>query len=281
MLNFGNRETQRRRENCFISTPSPLSGNLVKYIKIIMLGFALLLVSTDTYAQRKKKPKGKSEAQVIKQLKASKSELVDATKELKASLEKQLPFLEDDVKRASEDLERIKPLLLSGSVSVKEVKGKEQALADAQSKLEEKRKEIAAQVTQIDNIIAEAKALDQVARMPVLRMGGYQATSALIRFNGPAHWVLADAAKVQSFFVSQFHRALPVSAFGQTATHNNLGFDHSNSMDVAVHPDSAEGQALMSYLRSAGIPFIAFRQAVPGSATGAHIHVGYPSHRIR
>jgi hypothetical protein len=52
-------------------------------------------------------------------------------------------------------------------------------------------------------------------------------------------------------------------------------------MDVAVHPDSAEGAALMSYLRSQGIPFIAFRQAVAGSATGAHIHIGYPSHRIR
>ena len=103
----------------------------------------------------------------------------------------------------------------------------------------------------------------------------------MIRYNGPAHWVLSDAAKVQSFFVSQFRRALPVSAFGQTATHNHLGFDHSNALDVAVHPDSAEGQALMSYLRGAGIPFIAFRQAVPGSATGAHIHIGYPSHRIR
>jgi hypothetical protein len=277
MLNFGNIEIRRRSENRFTCAPS----RLFRFIEIMIISFALILVSADAYAQSRKKSKGKSEAQVVKELKASKSELVNATKELKASLEKQLPFLEVDVKRASEDLERVKPLLLSGSVSIKEVKDKEQSLADAKSKLEEKRKEIAAQETQIGNILAEAKALDQVARMPALRMGGYQATSALIRYNGPAHWVLADAAKVQGFFVSQFHRALPVSAFGQTATHNHLGFDHSNSMDVAVHPDSAEGQALMSYLRSAGIPFIAFRQAVPGSATGAHIHVGYPSHRIR
>jgi hypothetical protein len=73
---------------------------------------------------------------------------------------------------------------------------------------------------------------------------------------------------------------MPISAFGQTAVHDQLGFDHRNAMDVAVSPDSAEGQALMGYLRSAGIPFIAFRYAVRGSATGAHIHVGYPSHRI-
>ena len=258
-----------------------MPSRLTNYLKIILLSLALLLASGEAQSQGKKKPKGKSVAQATKDLKASKANLVDATKELKASLEKELPFLENDVKRATEELEKVKQLLPLGIVSERDVKGKEEALASAKSKLELKRKDIASQETQIGNILAEAKALDQVLRMPALRIGGYQATSALIRYNGPAHWVLADAAKVQSFFVSQFHRALPVSAFGQTATHDHLRFDHSNSMDVALHPDSAEGQALMSYLRSAGIPFIAFRQAVPGSATGAHIHVGYPSHRIR
>ncbi|MGH9825308.1 MAG: hypothetical protein ACREDR_18920, partial [Blastocatellia bacterium] len=53
-----------------------------------------------------------------------------------------------------------------------------------------------------------------------------------------------------------------------------------DAMDVAVQPDSPRGEALMEYLRKAGIPFIAFRHAVPGSATGAHIHIGKPSHRI-
>jgi hypothetical protein len=45
-------------------------------------------------------------------------------------------------------------------------------------------------------------------------------------------------------------------------------------MDVAVHPDNCEGRALMEYLRRAGIPFLAFRNKVAGSATGAHIHIG-------
>ena len=48
-------------------------------------------------------------------------------------------------------------------------------------------------------------------------------------------------------------------------------------MDVALHPDSNEGRSLLSYLRQGGIPFIAFRSAVPGAATGAHIHIGSPS----
>lgn len=103
----------------------------------------------------------------------------------------------------------------------------------------------------------------------------------MIRFNGIGNWALANASQVQNFFATRFNRALPISAFGQSAVHDRLGFDHRNSIDVAVHPDTAEGQALMAYLRGAGIPFLAFRGAVPGSATGAHLHIGYPSRRIR
>jgi hypothetical protein len=84
---------------------------------------------------------------------------------------------------------------------------------------------------------------------------------------------------IKSFFVSKFGRTLPVSAFGQTRLHSRLGFDHRNGVDVALNPDSAEGRALLGKLRGFGVPFIAFRHAIPGVATGAHIHVGKPSHR--
>jgi hypothetical protein len=52
-------------------------------------------------------------------------------------------------------------------------------------------------------------------------------------------------------------------------------------MDVGLHPDSAEGRALVKYLREANIPFLTFRGAVPGVASGPHIHVGRPSPRLR
>ena len=41
-----------------------------------------------------------------------------------------------------------------------------------------------------------------------------------------------------------------------------------------------EGRAFMDYLRAEGIPFIAAWGAIPGSTSGAHIHVGQPSPRI-
>jgi acetyl esterase/lipase len=101
-----------------------------------------------------------------------------------------------------------------------------------------------------------------------------------LRFNGGMLWKLRDVSRIEKFFVETFGRALPISALGQTATHDRLRFDHRDAMDVALHPDSQEGQSLLNFLRQAGIPFVAFRNAVPGSATGAHIHIGKPSARL-
>lgn len=38
-------------------------------------------------------------------------------------------------------------------------------------------------------------------------------------------------------------------------------------------------QAWLAYLRAQGVPFLAFRGARDGEATGAHVHIGDPSPR--
>jgi hypothetical protein len=93
-------------------------------------------------------------------------------------------------------------------------------------------------------------------------------------------WRLTDAAKVKDFFQTTFNRPLPLSSFGQSEIHNRWGLDHRNGMDVNLHPDSPEGRALIDCLRSESIPFLTFRSAIPGVATGPHIHVGNPSPRV-
>jgi len=35
----------------------------------------------------------------------------------------------------------------------------------------------------------------------------------------------------------------------------------------------------LNFLQRNAIPFLAFRGAIPGTATGPHIHIGRPSHR--
>jgi hypothetical protein len=92
-------------------------------------------------------------------------------------------------------------------------------------------------------------------------------------------WSLAEATKVEQFFVSKFKRPLPTTAFGQSDLHTRWGLDHRNGLDVGLHPDSAEGRALIEFLRAESIPFLVFRGPVPGVATGPHIHIGNRSSR--
>jgi len=95
----------------------------------------------------------------------------------------------------------------------------------------------------------------------------------------PTSWSLADSKKVENFFFTKFGRPLPTSAFGQSDIHDRWGLDHRQGLDVGLHPDSREGIVLVDFLRSEKIPFLVFRHAIPGVATGAHIHIGRPSHR--
>ena len=93
-------------------------------------------------------------------------------------------------------------------------------------------------------------------------------------------WTIADSAKVEKFFLSKFGRPLPTTAFGQSDLHDRWGWDHRNGLDVGLHPDSTEGLVLVQFLRSEKIPFLVFRSAIPGVATGPHIHIGKVSHRF-
>jgi hypothetical protein len=65
-----------------------------------------------------------------------------------------------------------------------------------------------------------------------------------------------------------------------THTHEVMNFDHTGRVDVALSPDSPEGVWLIEQLTLHDVPFLVFRSAVPGKATGAHIHLGLPSPRL-
>ena len=100
------------------------------------------------------------------------------------------------------------------------------------------------------------------------------------RHDGDGVFTNADFTAVEKAFESRFGKPLPVSAMGETAVHRALGFDHRGRVDVALHPDTPEGVWLREYLNARRIPYFAFRQAVPGKATGAHIHLGPMSTRL-
>jgi hypothetical protein len=99
-------------------------------------------------------------------------------------------------------------------------------------------------------------------------------------YTGDGVFAFATYAKVEVAFKDHFGKSMPVSALGETAVHRALGFDHRGRVDVAINPDQPEGVWLLSYLRTNHIPYYAFRHAVPGKATGAHIHIGPGSTRL-
>jgi len=207
------------------------------------------------------------------ELTQSRADVIQKMKETRAGAEKLLALHETERRRLAEECERHRDLYYQGLIARKDMLDAEQFLVEAMSRVEEDQRWL----TETDAAMTEATMRDELLRLPGLVLGGYSETSALVRFNGGALWSLAGAAKIEQYFARAFGHALPISALGQTATHDRLRLDHHDAMDVALQPDSAEGQALLNYLRQAGIPFMAFRGAVSGAATGAHIHIGKPS----
>ena len=205
------------------------------------------------------------------------TELLAALKDYRQSLEHLLALQEQALASATDRREQRRDLYDRGVISRREFEESERTFSTARQSVEDTRQAIEA----ADHATVEARTAGTLASLSPLPPGGYQRTAALIRYNGPARWSLrSDVPRLQQFFAARFGRPLPVSAFGQTPLHDRMGFDHHDALDVAVHPDSPEGRALMDYLRGAGIPFIAAWGAVPGSTSGAHIHVGQPSPRI-
>ncbi len=157
-------------------------------------------------------------------------------------------------------------LSLDTSIRDMDLARRECELADSRAKLTQ---ELAAMAS------AEEALETRLAERPA------EAPDLAERFDGDGVFTPATFARVEGAFESKFGKALPVSAMGETAVHRALGFDHRGRVDVAIFPDTPEGIWLRDYLTANHIPYFAFRHAVPGKATGAHIHIGPMSTRLK
>jgi hypothetical protein len=203
------------------------------------------------------------------------AELEQRTREYRTSLERLVSVHEAALNRATAAGEQAGRLHAQGLIARRDVEEAERVTADARARLGQTR----AQLADADSLMVEAHALQRLAALPPVPPGAEQSTPEVVQYHGITAWTLAQVASLDRFFSARFGRPLPVSALGQTAVHDRLGFDHRNAADIAVHPDSVEGRALLDHLRALGVPFLAFRGAVAGASTGAHVHVGAPSPR--
>lgn len=203
------------------------------------------------------------------------TDVVRALNDYRAALARALPAQEATAQEALETLQERQDLHAAEVLPVELVEDARRRWETAQRDLDDTRTAL----EEVDRMILEASVQEQLARLRPLGPGGYEATKTLVRFNGVTRWSLSDVPKLAAAFERFFGQRLPISAFGQTNLHRRMGLDHRDAIDVAVHPDSAEGQWLMKHLRTDGVPFIAVREPIPGSSTGAHIHVGPASAR--
>ena len=248
--------------------------------KRILLWACVLAITlcVDVAAQRKLKKKP-APAQPQSELTKLREEYIKATNEYKASLGKLLPFYENNVKRAEEDLEKSKKLLAEGLIAKAQVEENERALAVAKQKIAETNRAMTSADEQIAAVLVETAANEEIAKNLRFAKQRLVRTAAFTRYTGAGGWNLGDAWKVQRFFSDTFSKQLPVAVFGQGPIHDRWRLDHRNAMDIQLHPDGVEGRALLDFLQKNGIPYLAFRSAIPGTATGPHIHIGRPSHR--
>jgi hypothetical protein len=240
-----------------------------------------LCVATSSAAQAKSKPAGTPVKAITipyvnDEVLRLNAEVIRTATDYRDKLAIVIELEQQEIERLTKEVESREPLLDEGLISRKDLDKSKLALAGAQSKIVETRQRI----EEAGNIIRESEVRARLLKLPPLPTGGYSNDGMLVRYNGKAPWALADAGKVENFFSSRFGHSLPVSARSETDLHRRMHFDHTNAMDVALNPDSIEGQALMNYLRGAGITFLAFRGRVAGKSTGAHIHIGKPSLRL-
>jgi hypothetical protein len=255
----------------------------------LLIALALLSSAASAQAQVKKKraraPASTSAVTVVSEADAPEApqkrvEIVKAAEVYKTSLKQLLAVRENEATQMVEQLEKLKGLYKDGLISKRQLEEAVGRLVEVQHRVEETRAQLAATDSLVVESLAETDAGAVADFDASLQSGKTLKKVAYIRYKGYADWSLSDVGKIEKFFQTKFKRPLPVASLGQSDLHTRWGYDHRNAVDVGVQPDSVEGQALMNYLSSQGIPFMAFRRAVPGSATGPHIHIGKPSQRI-
>ena len=241
-----------------------------KGLQLAFISILLLVSSSGIDAQTRKVIPANTLAE-------SRNGLISAAEKHKTAAQELLLVQEAEVKKAQEKHQQLQQLVAEGLIARVELEQSERSMSALQAKLDATRQQIA----DSDKVVAEIRAAEQLEKTQVKASQPKSFVKpTILRYGGSAGWSLGNLGVVQAFFSSTFGRGLPTSAVGQSAAHNRLGWDHRHAVDVPLHPDSTEGKALVGFLQNKGIPFLAFRGAVPGVSTGPHIHIGRPSHRL-
>jgi hypothetical protein len=166
---------------------------------------------------------------------ATRKMLIERKRASREHLRNSLSLYEELLQTQTADYELKKELYQWDLISKAELENSERAMSNTRLEIEQIRQWIAEDDVAL--LLTEEAAQEELARLPPLPLGGYDETTTLIRYNGPANWSLAGVQKVATFYRARFGRALPISAMGQSATHDRMGLDHREALDIAVQPE--------------------------------------------
>ncbi len=178
------------------------------------------------------------------------------------------------VERQKKIVQERRNLVDSGILAKSQFESNEQELESRQRVLE-----LARNRSKLLDDLKEMAAAEQRLEHAALA-GGTSLSKVMIRYDGNGSFNINDLTTISDEFERRFHRALPISALGQTMVHRSMGLDHSNRVDVSINPETTEGFWLRALLERLRIPYLAFRSAFEGAATAPHIHIGPGSTRL-
>lgn len=247
-------------------------------LALALVSFCVLMPATALAQKKSQAKKQAKQPPAFSEMEKLRNQYIETSKEYKASLERLLALYKTSVQKAEDRRDKWNALYKDGLISRTQFEESEQAVAAEKLKVSGVEQQMKDADTQIAQTLLEVDSEKQIARLAPSKTGLVKTTS-FIRYAGAGGWVLSQASRIESFFQQTFKRPLPIAVFGQGAIHERWRLDHRNAMDISINPNSAEGQVLMDYLQRNGVPFSAFRGAIPGVATGPHIHIGRPSHR--
>ncbi len=195
--------------------------------------------------------------------------------------EEGLAAAERRVQRQQERIEQARKFVDQGFIALTAIDPLQQELTTRQIRLNLAR----SLAQQMKTQAALAKLEESIAASEEAARNGNHGTEPAIEgmehFEGSGGFAEAhDLKLIQSAFVREFAKELPISADGETNLHRALGLDHRGRVDVAVAPNTPEGIWLRGFLKARNIPYYAFTHAMPGKATAAHIHIGPGSTRL-
>src|SRR6059036_1228984 len=124
-------------------------------------------------------------------------ELQDAARQYRESLERLLPFREDAVAQAREQVETRRRHFEGGLIARRDVEAAERGLAEAEAAAAKTRQDI----EHVDLVVAETLA---IAALPPARAGATVTAGPLMRFHGTRVWSLGSLDALERFFAERF-----------------------------------------------------------------------------